>query len=112
MNNLTTSKINEELDIFENYMNDKFLNLFEAFIFLLNLNYNKKSNKNYDDKGLSNPIIIDKYVYKASGTRSYCLYVRLKEESDTNDTIKLELLDDTIKLNLYKCIYKYSPDGW
>jgi hypothetical protein len=71
-------------DIFMNHMNGKFQNFEKAFEFLLNINYYKKiakhNNTTYDDKNLTNPLIIDNYVFIAHGCRSYGLYVGIKKD--------------------------------
>ena len=106
-------------DIFMNYMDNKFVNFEQSFKFLLNLNYYKKisinNNKLYDDKNLTNPLIIDNYIFFAHGTRSYHLYVGIKKEDDTLESIT-KLIEhpkfNISQLPTYISIYSFTPDGW
>lgn len=106
-------------DIFITHMNNKFKNFEEAFKFLLNINYYKKiaklDNKIYDDKNLTNPLIIDDYVFIAHGCRSYGLYVGIKKIDDTVESLVKIIQQPNFTMSQfpkYKCIYSFSPDGW
>jgi hypothetical protein len=61
------------------------MSLQEFHEFLMNVNYYKEKNSEYDTKGLHNPMIIGNYVVRAVGHRSnLLLQVRKKLESDTH----------------------------
>lgn len=106
------------LDIFKQYFQDeKKMTVEEAFKFLLELKYNKKKDKSYDDKGLTNPIIIGDYVYRVGGTRSYSIYYRPKLGSETVESIANEADDSKSSFSMsdlpqYKAIYTVRSDGW
>jgi hypothetical protein len=69
--------------------------------FLMNVNYYKKQNPAYDNKGLHNPMIIGNYVVRAIGHRSNLeLQVRPKEATDTPEAlIKMADVTDNVYID-------------
>ena len=106
-----------KLDIFKNFFQSNHkMDINTALQFLLNLDYYKR-NPDFDDKGLTNPIIIGDYVFRVWGIRSYSIYVRPKTDCDTSESIAKEADTSTTSFSMsqlpkFESIYHYSPDGW
>lgn len=81
----------------EAFAKEKNMSFAEFLIFLMNVNFKKKNDLNYDDKGINNPMIIDNYVVKIIGSRYYSLKARPKLEADTPETLiaMVKLVTDT-----------------
>jgi hypothetical protein len=70
------------------FAKEKGMSLNDFHTFLMNIDYYKKKDPKYDDKGLHNPMIIGNYVVRAIGHRTDLeLQVRPKEESDTPEAL-------------------------
>ena len=69
--------------------------------FLITVNYRKKLNPGYDDKGIHNPMIIGNYIVRAIGHRTNVeLQVRPKEETDTPEAlIKMADVTDNVYID-------------
>ena len=105
--NIEISK-SDKMKLFNDFIMSKFTDFGEGFEFMLNVNYWLSINKEYDTKGISNPMILDDYVFKVNGCRSYGLYVKKFEKDDNEETLAKEIKDNT----KYEKIYHYAPDGW
>jgi hypothetical protein len=106
-------------DVFMDHLKDKFETFEDGFMFLLNLNYYKKKakaeNTVYDDKGLTNPFIVDNYVFIVNGCRSYHLYVGVKKDDDTVESLSEIIQQPRFSMSqfpTYQNIHSYAPDGW
>ena len=76
------------------------MTLQEFHEFLMNVNYYKRKNSEYDTKGLHNPMIIGNYVVRAVGHRTnLLLQVRKKLESDTR--MEMEAMADDVSDDNY-----------
>jgi len=72
-------------DYVTSFANSKGMTLQEFHEFLMNVNFYKEKNPEYDTKGLHNPMIIGNYVVRAVGHRTnLLLQVRKKLESYTS----------------------------
>ena len=81
------------------FAKEKGMSLVEFHEFLINVNYHKKQNSKYDDKGLHNPMIIGDYVVRAIGHRTdLVLQTRPKVATDTPEAL-LAMAD--VKDNVY-----------
>lgn len=65
----------------------KGMSLENVHLHMLNLDYNKRRNPNYDTKGFSNPMMLDNFVFRAIGHRASALQARYKLNSDDNDAM-------------------------
>lgn len=61
---------------------------FDFFWHFANADYNKKQNPNFNTKGVSNPMVIDNYVFRLIGHRDYYLQAREKTAADTPEALK------------------------
>jgi hypothetical protein len=70
------------------FAKEKGMSLNDFHEFLISVNYHKKQNPSYDDKGLHNPMVIGNYVVLAIGHRTELnLQVRPKEATDTPEAL-------------------------
>ena len=68
--------------------NIKGMSLEELHLFMMNVNYYKKNNTTYNDKGINNPMIIGNYVVRAVGHRTDLqLQARPKMKTDTPEAL-------------------------
>ena len=83
------------------FAKEKSMSLTEFHEFLINVNYYKKQNSAYDDKGIHNPMIIGNYIVRAIGHRTDLeLQVRPKEETDTPEAlIKMTDVTDNVYID-------------
>jgi hypothetical protein len=70
------------------FAKEKGMSLVEFHEFLIAVNYYKKQNSKYDDKGIHNPMIIGDYVVRAIGHRTdLVLQARPKVATDTPEAL-------------------------
>ena len=83
------------------FAKEKSMSLTEFHKFLINVNYYKKQNSAYDNKGIHNPMIIGNYIVRAIGHRSdLVLQVKPKEETDTPEAlIKMADVTDNVYID-------------
>uniref|UniRef100_A0A6C0KYU0 Uncharacterized protein n=1 Tax=viral metagenome TaxID=1070528 RepID=A0A6C0KYU0_9ZZZZ len=61
---------------------------YDFFFFFANADYNKKQNPQFNTRGVSNPMVIDNYVFRLIGHRDYYLQARDKTAADTPEALK------------------------
>ena len=61
---------------------------YDFLLFFANAGYNKKQNPQFNTRGVSNPMVIDNYVFRLIGHRDYYLQARDKTTADTPEALK------------------------
>jgi hypothetical protein len=70
------------------FAKEKKMSLDDFHTFIINVNYYKKKNPKYDNKGINNPMIIGNYVVRAIGHRTgLSLQARPKVDTDTTEAL-------------------------
>lgn len=74
---------------FNSLAEKKEISSYDLHLFIMNVNYNKKINLNYNDEGIKNPMIIDNFVFRTINCLYYHhLQARPKLVSDTLETLE------------------------
>jgi hypothetical protein len=88
MSNFQVNQIGDDIiKEIESFAKTKDMSFDDFLIFLMNVNFYKKKNPNYDDKGIYHPMIIGNHVVKIIGTRYYSLKARPKLVTDTPEAL-------------------------